>query len=227
MANVNIPDLTSLTAPATGDEMEIYDASASENKRLALSYMVRDTGGTGAIVTGGYTLTLPATGTAALIGSAQTFPALQTFGAGLIVSGGSSGAGRIYKTAGDGLVIWSPSGSSTDFVLAGSGGTNALSVPNGTNHTVFGAGTDSGQVTIKSSATGTITLVTDTPASPTANLAEFRNNGTAKLKIGTQGLLDFTGTMGNSTKTVGTDAPADWVQVAIGGTTYYLPAYAA
>jgi len=83
------------------------------------------------------------------------------------------------------------------------------------------------QLDILASSASTIGLVVDSAASPTANLGEFRNNGTAKLKVGTQGLLDFTGTMGNSTKTVGTDAPADWVQVAIGGTTYYLPAYAA
>lgn len=82
MANVNIPDLTNLTAPAVADELEIYDADAAENKALALSYMVRDTGGTGAIVTGGYTLTLPASGTAALLGTANTFTASQTIDAG-------------------------------------------------------------------------------------------------------------------------------------------------
>jgi len=80
---------------------------------------------------------------------------------------------------------------------------------------------------IKATNSSTVGLVVDTAASPTADIAEFRNNGTAKLKVGTQGTLDFTGTMGNSSKTVGTDAPADWVQVAIGGTTYYLPAYSA
>lgn len=41
------------------------------------------------------------------------------------------------------------------------------------------------------------------------------------------GITDFKATMGDSTKTVGTDAPADWVEVKIGGTTRYLPAYAA
>ena len=85
----------------------------------------------------------------------------------------------------------------------------------------------SGQVSVQAGSASTVGLVVDTAASPTANIAEFRNNGTAKLKVGTQGTLDFTGTMGNSSKTVGTDAPADWVQVAIGGTTYYLPAYSA
>lgn len=49
--------------------------------------------------------------------------------------------------------------------------------------------------------------------------------GTGKIYLGD--IVDFRGTMGDSTKTVGTDAPADWVQVQIAGTTYYLPAYAA
>lgn len=39
MANVNIPDMTPLTAPATDDVIEVYDTSASENKKLALSYV--------------------------------------------------------------------------------------------------------------------------------------------------------------------------------------------
>lgn len=42
-----------------------------------------------------------------------------------------------------------------------------------------------------------------------------------------EGNVDFVGTMANSSKDPTTDAPADWVQVDIGGATYYLPAYAA
>lgn len=38
---------------------------------------------------------------------------------------------------------------------------------------------------------------------------------------------NYTATMANSTKVVGTDAPADWVEIKIGGTQYFLPAYAA
>lgn len=40
-------------------------------------------------------------------------------------------------------------------------------------------------------------------------------------------LLDFRMTMANSTKDPTTDAPDDWVEVKISGTTRYLPAYAA
>lgn len=52
--------------------------------------------------------------------------------------------------------------------------------------------------------------------------------GGTTLEInGATGIIDFKGTMANSTKDPATQAPADWVQVKIAGTTYYLPAYAA
>lgn len=41
------------------------------------------------------------------------------------------------------------------------------------------------------------------------------------------GPLDFVFAMGNSTKNPTTDAPVDWVEIKIAGTTRYLPAYAA
>lgn len=53
-------------------------------------------------------------------------------------------------------------------------------------------------------------------------VAEF-----ATANINLASIVDFTATMGNSTKDPTSDAPADWVQVEIGGTTYYLPAYVA
>lgn len=49
--------------------------------------------------------------------------------------------------------------------------------------------------------------------------------GAGKVRLGD--VVNFAGTMGDSSKTVGTDAPADWVQVEIGGTVFYLPAYSA
>jgi len=87
--------------------------------------------------------------------------------------------------------------------------------------------TASGQLTVNAKDASTVGLVVNNYASTTANIAEFQVDGTVKLKVGKEGILDYTGTMGNSTKTVGTDAPADWIQVAIGGTTYYVPVYAA
>ena len=47
--------------------------------------------------------------------------------------------------------------------------------------------------------------------------------GAGDLSFG--GIIDFTGTMGNSTLDPTTDAPADWIEVQIGGTTYYAPVY--
>jgi hypothetical protein len=71
-----------------------------------------------------------------------------------------------------------------------------------------------------------------------ANQDIFINpNGTGTLVIGgsttseTTNVIDIqipivlSGTMGNGTEDPTTDAPTDWVEVDIGGTTYYLPAY--
>ena len=91
MAATAISGLTALTAPAVADQLIVVDDSASDNRSLALSYVVRDTGGTGAIVTGAYTLTLPATGTAALLATTQTLSGDNTFSGQLnFASGGSS-----------------------------------------------------------------------------------------------------------------------------------------
>ena len=55
----------------------------------------------------------------------------------------------------------------------------------------------------------------------------YTANAVECLRIRNDGLLDFRATMGNSTKTVGTDAPIDWLQVHIAGTVGYVPVYAA
>lgn len=47
------------------------------------------------------------------------------------------------------------------------------------------------------------------------------------LRIGAEGIVDYRGTMSNSTKNPTADAPADWVEIKIGGTQYFIPAYAA
>jgi hypothetical protein len=64
-------------------------------------------------------------------------------------------------------------------------------------------------------------------------------NGTGTLVLGaastaeTTNVVDiainteYSWAMGDSAKDPTTEAPADWVQITIGGTTYYLPAYAA
>jgi hypothetical protein len=46
------------------------------------------------------------------------------------------------------------------------------------------------------------------------------------MTVDENAIVNYNGTMGNSAKNPTTDAPADWVQVEIGGTAYYIPAYA-
>jgi len=59
----------------------------------------------------------------------------------------------------------------------------------------------------------------------TANLVVFESSSVQTVKISVQGVIDYNGTMGNGTQNPATDAPTDWVQIKIAGTTYYLPAY--
>ena len=47
------------------------------------------------------------------------------------------------------------------------------------------------------------------------------------MNINSQGLIDYKGTMGNSTKDPTIDAPVDWIECKIGGTARYIPVYAA
>ena len=76
-------------------------------------------------------------------------------------------------------------------------------------------------------ATGTLTtgygLYIEAQNAAGTNYAIYTNAG--KVRLGD--IINFAGTMGDSSKAPGTDAPADWVQCEIGGTTYYIPAYAA
>ena len=58
-------------------------------------------------------------------------------------------------------------------------------------------------------------------------LADIAGNAYLQMQSALGGILQFQMTMGNSTKDPTTDAPADWIEVKIGSTSYYLPAYAA
>lgn len=74
MAVETVSALTELTSPAANDEIGIWDVSAGEYKKIQQSNLVGATiTGGGTIALGGYTLTVPATGTAALLGTANTF----------------------------------------------------------------------------------------------------------------------------------------------------------
>jgi hypothetical protein len=219
MANINIPGLTALTAPVAADVIEVYDDSASENKKLALSYVALV--GAANVFTDAQTISKNGTQLTASMASA-------TNGAtGWIYSNSGGGANQqwgiafeatthsIYRLRDGAGALRSPL-----YINASGGGIQILD-----DRVQIGTLSDYAQLTVQSGAAGTIGLVVNSAASPTVTIAEFWNNGTAKLKVGAEGILDYTGTMGNSAATVGTTAVADWVEIKIGGAVYYLPAY--
>lgn len=78
MAIETVSGLTELTSPAANDEIGIWDVSAGEYKKIQQSNLVGATiTGGGTLATGGYTLTVPATGTAALLATANVFTTTQ------------------------------------------------------------------------------------------------------------------------------------------------------
>ena len=164
MANVNIPDLAALTAPAATDEIEVYDASAAANVRLALSYV-------------------------ALTGTANVFTATQTFSVGIwasAVDSDTAGIGAAIVGGGNYWAMRTDTGHNFHLdTYDGSYNSRVKLFVNG--HLSLNTTTDAAQLTVKAGSTSTVGLVVDTPASPTANLAEFRNNTTAKFSIDKDG----------------------------------------
>lgn len=106
--------------------------------------------------------------------------------------------------------------------------TNAWYISGDTNNVGIGHLTPGGKVHIQTGTAATVGFIVQGAAAQTANLTNWETSaGTSLLEVEASGELDFRWAMGNSTKDPTTDAPADWVQVKIGGTSYYLPAYAA
>lgn len=60
-----------------------------------------------------------------------------------------------------------------------------------------------------------------------SGVISLQTGSTEAIRITSAQIMDFRGTMGNSSKDPTTDAPADWAEIQIAGTTYYVPAYAA
>jgi len=80
MADTKISNLTGLAAaPNEDDVFALVDTSASSTKKLEAKYLVRDSGGSGAIVTGAFTLTLQQSMQAAGRNVANTFTAENVF----------------------------------------------------------------------------------------------------------------------------------------------------
>lgn len=86
MATATIGQLTLTTSAAAGDFVEIEVAASGVSRRITKANFIGATlTGAGSIATGGFTLTVPANGTAALLGTAQTFSALKTFSSGMLL----------------------------------------------------------------------------------------------------------------------------------------------
>lgn len=163
-----------LKRQSSGGTVRYLDAVSGAGV-LTLATDTAITGG-GTVALGGFTLTVPATGTAALLATSQTFTAAQNFGT------GATGA----------------------------------------------------QVAIKSAAAGTIALLVNTAASPTANAQEWRNNGTqyARINVTGRAVMELS-TVDNSTSigptfvagrnsNASTPASGNIAIINKDGTTYYL-----
>jgi len=70
-----------------------------------------------------------------------------------------------------------------------SGGWEEAITINSNTHTLIGTTTDSGQLSVLADSASTVGLVVDTAASPTADIAQFLNNGTTKLVISHDGAI--------------------------------------
>lgn len=89
MANETLIQATELSAaPATDDYLYIWDSSSGQLKRISVANFISTyITGAGVLATGGFTLTVPQSLTAAGRNVTNTFSALQTFSAGLTFGG--------------------------------------------------------------------------------------------------------------------------------------------
>lgn len=153
---------------------------------------------------GAYTLTVPATGTAALLARAQTFTAAQTISAtGATTHLTVANTEDKSWTAGDrvGTLAWSSADTSgigphvvasmyveagvsqtsvaADLILA----TGYAAAPsermriNYLGHVLIGTATDAGQLAVKAGSASTVGLVVDTAATPSAPTITLQKNG--------------------------------------------------
>lgn len=104
MANKTINDLTVTTSAASSDLIPLWVAGSSVTRKITkANFMGGVLSGAGTIATAGFTLTLPATGTAALREAANTFTAVQTisYASATLTVTPTSGAGRVQILAAD------------------------------------------------------------------------------------------------------------------------------
>lgn len=180
----------------TVNESVILDGASGKTLTLTGSLTVgADTSitGGGTIALGGFTLTVPATGTAALLATANTFTANQSITGTLTTTSNIIASAGIIRAAGDGSAA-APSlqpgnDADTGFFRVASNtigfataGVEAGRITSG-QHWLIGTTTDSGQVTIKAGSASTVGLLVDTAASPTADALRLDKNGTAMIRF--------------------------------------------
>jgi len=135
-----------LTVPAT----VTYASAGSIVKSGAGALTLTNASNAGLTFSGAFTLTVPATGTADLIGTAQTISAIKTHSAAIAFTGGTSANGSIWFSSN---------------TLGIRGGTSGLQIQN-TSGTAILSATDAGGVTLGPSTPGTSTgLTVNTAAS--------------------------------------------------------------
>ena len=195
MANVNIPDLAALTAPAATDEIEVYDASAAANVRLALSYVALT--GTANVFTAAQTVAYAATTNNQLVIRNSSYSSTDSAGALGVYFGWSNHGVRAiefekYSTNMSRLNLYSEYGFSSAHLSASfdrdllrffTSATERVRITSG-GHVLIGTTTDSGQLTVN----GAMALVDGMTAPGTtsgwAKIYVDSADGDLKVKFG-------------------------------------------
>lgn len=123
------------------------------------------------------------------------------------------------NNAGTGTVNWAKCTAADKIQLAN------VDILLGGNITMGSVSADFARIYAKNITAGGTALGLEAPAGNGINFNV--NNGDNALNIDSDSILDFVASMSNSALDPTSDAPADWVEIKIGGTTRFLPAYAA
>jgi len=148
----------------------------------------------------------------------------QTTGSNNVIIGNEAGKGvGAYAVSGQVLIGYQSGFNETN--------PNRLYIANSSTTTplIYGQFSGAGAgVTIHSQNTDGVPLTVKGIAAQASNLQNWETSaGVALMEVEATGVVDYRWAMGDSTKDPTTDAPADWVQVKIGGVTRFLAAYAA
>jgi len=118
-----------------------------------------------------------------------------------------------------------PDSQDIDFVYDSSTAANVFNI-DGVENEVTVNGTTTGETFHIKGISDKVHLGIVGNSTQTSNMMTVHNSGgTLKYSMTQEGVINYAGTMGNGTQNPATDAPTDWVEIKIAGTTYYLPAY--